>query len=186
MALLYGGIRETEYTFIFNNTSTTANVYGEYLEYTFPIPIVPISYRIDFPSDSVPVKWRLFARYKEGWYLLDRYENDTIDKQLDTVTPPTQGYIERSIVTEQQFDTFRIVIGLSTGPSVKVKEFSITDQLGKHITFLVPFCTNTNSAYHSGSLNFSKIDSFSLNANLQTDFYAVGHDELTIENGMCI
>lgn len=181
MSRVYGGVYKETYTIL----GTQQVLYGEYLEYTFPIPIVPVRYRIDYAEDCVPVAWFLLGKLKNesSWTILDDYANDNVNEtnwQIDTLSE----YIERSTNTVR-VDTIRLVIGACTGTSVKVREFSIIDELGKYMSFLVPFCTNTNSMYHSGSLNFSNIDSFSLNADLPTDFYAVGHGTLEIENGMC-
>ncbi len=186
---IYGGVRSETYTVFLNGTTIDYTFYGEYLEYKFPISIVPISYRIDYANDSIPWKWVLLGKNGDGYWipLIDgiQYERPNVDRTNLRVTISDETSYTGTINTTQRIDTVRLIISLSTGTSVKVKEFSITDQIGNHMSFVVPFCTNTNSMHHSGSLNFSRIDSFSLDADLQTDFYAVGHQILEIEHGMC-
>lgn len=194
---IYGGLRSEVYNVFVNGQIQPFTFYGEYLEYKLPIPIVPISYRIDYANDSKPWSWVLLGKLGNGnWIPLIfdpskpirdqiRFERPGLNTTTLTVQISEDTYYIGDIVTNQRVDTIRLIINLSTGTSVKVSEFSVTDQVGNHMSFVVPFCTNTNSMYHSGSLNFSRIDSFSLNADLPTDFYAVGHQVLEIEHGMC-
>jgi hypothetical protein len=82
------------------------------------------------------------------------------------------------------FDTFRFVFTASAGGIVSIKNINIRDILGERRCFVIPFCLQTNSLYHTGSINFSNIDRFALSNNLPTQaMYGIGHNTLQIENG---
>lgn len=160
---------------------------GEYIEYTLPINIVPIRYEIGFDVDSWPLSWILYGRLDGGeWNVLDSTDYVLNFNRIDpsfkaNVYSNTLSY---DIKNKYTVDQFRLFVPVSSGVSIKIREFRIFDQFGRFMPFLVPFCTNTSSMYHSGSLNFSRLEKFSIKAPLQTDFYAVGHDFIEIENGM--
>ena len=183
---VFGASNRENYTYIRNGITTTNEIYSEYIEYKLPLVITPISSTITYATDSYPVSWILFGKRDNGpWYWLTNNTMETYNSSDLTVNTPVTNFITKD-TTPVPVDTFRLVVQLSTGGSVKIANLTINDQIGKHVPFLVPFCTNTNSMYHSGSLNFSQIDSFSIDANLDTDFYAVGHSIIDIENGMCV
>ena len=163
---MYSGNRVTYYP------ELSKTLRGEYMDYTFPISIQPIRYEVGFSSDSIPIKWYLMGKINNGpWSILDSQSNNA-----------TGSY---QISNTSAVDAVRLHVTVSSAPSIKIREFRIFDQFGENTPFMVPFCTNTNSVHPSGTLNFSCIDSFSLDAPLQTDFYAVGHSTLEIEKGMC-
>ncbi len=176
---LYSGTRITNYP-------GYRNLRGEYIDYTFPISIVPIRYELGFSDDAWPVRWYIFGRVKNGtWSLLDSRSNDTSFNTIDPNFTPGGNTLSYTIDTKATIDSIRLHVSVSTSPHIKLREFRVYDQFGVNLPFLVPFCTSTNTVHPSGTLNFSQIDSFSLSAPLQTDFYAVGHSILEIKNGMC-
>lgn len=161
------------------------NKRGEYIDFTFPLSIKPVNYSIWFSEDSFPVVWYIFGKLKNSnWILMSTENNIQTFSSLKPSFTPYGNNVTYQITTPIPVDTIRLHVSVSTGPSTKIRELVIIDEKGQHIPFLIPFCTNTNSLYHSGSLNFSRLDKFSINANLPTDFYAVAHDSIQIENGM--
>lgn len=176
---LYSGTRRTDYP-------GYRTLRGEYIDYTFPLSIVPLRYEIGFSEDAWPIRWYLFGRLRNGpWALLDSRINYTSFNTIDPQFTPYANTISYDLSQKATIDSIRLHVSVSTAPHIKLREFKIYDQFGENLPFLVPFCTNTNTVHPSGSLNFSRIDSFSLDANLPADFYAVGHSILEIENGMC-
>ena len=160
---------------------------GEYIDYTLPINIVPIRYEIGFDVDSWPLNWTLYGKLDNGeWQSLDTQK---YSENLNIIDPAFKANVyantlSYNIKNKYTVDQFRLFVPVSSGVSIKIREFRIFDQFGRFMPFLVPFCTNTSSMYHSGSLNFSRLDHFSIDAPLQSDFYAVGHDFIEIDKGM--
>jgi hypothetical protein len=186
MTTVYSGVETT--TYMIENLSGQSDstvIYGEYIQYTFPVKINITTYRIEFAEDSKPVAWSIFAKTIQGyWKLLDDQEfiNETDQFTLDTNFP--SSFYENHVKTQYVSDVVRLHIQASTGTSVKIKNFKIYDDKGIHRHFIVPFCTTTNGHAHTGSLNFSHVDNCSLIADLNTDFFAVSHNMIVIENGM--
>lgn len=173
--ILYSGVN------VYNYPDINRSIRGEYIDYKFPLAIVPVSYTLRVFQDSTPVKWYILGRLKNGpWTVLN---TQTFNDGASTLLPIDLNGTY-TINQQVKIDTIRIHASISTGPSIKIKEFIVYDQYGKHIPFLVPFCTNTNSLYPSGSLNFDRLNHFSIDADLDTDFFAVGCDFIEIENGM--
>ena len=186
MTIIYSGKDVTTYTIenlggaLFN-----ADFFGEYIQYTLPVSVKITSYSIQFDTDSKPVAWSILAKTKQGyWIRLDDKEfvNEEDQFTLD-LNFPTEFY-DGQIGIPYTSDVVRLHIRASTGTSVKIKNFKIFDDKGIHRNFLVPFCTTTNGHGHTGSLNFSHVDSCSLTADLTTDFFALSHNMIVIENGM--
>lgn len=181
MALLFSG--STERQFVIDGIPN--RIFGELLQYTFPFKVGIKSYTLDYMEDSFPVRWYLFAKTPRGdWTQLDR-QNFVLSEDDYSLDPAfdTTGY-SKTFDSVYFTDTVALLIDVSTDTSVKIKQFLVYDELGINRQFLVPFCTSTNSLYHTGSLNFSQIDKFSIDSDLQTDFFAVNHNFLVIENGM--
>ncbi len=184
-SFLYTGNYSRPYTFDLDGRIVTINLRGETLQYKFPLKVNVKSYEIEFMEDSFPVRWYFLGKTPLGhWKILDN--PSFIAEDGFTLSPtfnPSAGYTK-------EFDSVylttevMILVDVSTGTSVKIKQFHVYDELGLNRQFMIPFCTSTNSMYHSGSLNFSKIDSFNIDSDLPTDFFAVNHNVLVIENGM--
>lgn len=177
---LYTG--STARTFVIDGTPK--NIKGEFLQYTFPFKVGIKSYTLEYMEDSFPVRWHLLAKTPRGdWTQLDdpsflAGDGYSLDPAFDTT-----GY-SKTFDSVYFTDTVALVIDISTDTSVKIKQFLVYDELGINRQFVIPFCTSTNSLYHTGSLNFSQIDKFSIDSDLKTDFFAVNHNFLVVENGM--
>jgi hypothetical protein len=54
--------------------------------------------------------------------------------------------------------------------------------------FMVPFCISSNRAQPTGTLNFSRLDSFTINCSkdITTAIYGVNYNILRIRNGVCV
>lgn len=163
---------------------------GEYIDYTLPINIVPVRYEIGFDTDSWPLRWILYGKLdNKEWQDLDTRNYVDGEKGYNKIDPAFRANVYANtlsydITEKYTVDSLRLFVSVSSGISIKIREFRIFDQFGRFMPFLVPFCTNTSSMYHSGSLNFSRLDHFSIDAPLQSDFYAVGHDFIEIDKGM--
>ncbi len=186
MTTVYKGVEQTTYTFE-NMNGQTANMTenGEYIQYTFPVNVKINSYRIEFAEDSKPVSWSIFAKTAQGfWAKIEskNYINQTDQFTLGLDFP--SSFFEGQVETQYTTKVVRLHIHSSTGTSVKIKNFKIYDDKGIHRHFIIPFCTTTNGHDHTGSLNFSHVDNCSLTADLNTDFFAVSHNMIVIENGM--
>lgn len=188
MTTVYSGKDRTAYiieNLIGQTSETIVYTVGEYIQYTFPVKVNISTYIIEFAEDSKPAAWSIYAKSIQGyWRSLDSKEfiNENDRFTLDNNFPTSfyQGNVSYQYMT----DTVRLHIHASTGTSVKIKDFKIYDDKGVHRHFLIPFCTTTNGHKHTGSLNFSHIDNCSLNADLNTDFFALSHNMIVIENGM--
>lgn len=179
MSLYTGSVSRT---YIINDVPT--NIRGEFLEYTFPFKVGIKSYTLEYMEDSFPVRWYLLGKNSKGnWTKLDSPSFLSTDGYNLNPTFDTNGY-SKTFDTVFTTDTVMLVIDISTDTSVKIKQFLVADELGINRQFLIPFCTSTNSMYHTGSLNFSQIDKFSIDSDLRTDFFAVNHNFLVLENGM--
>lgn len=157
----------------------------EMMVYTFPEKIIVKSYSLKFADDSFPVRWYFHAKTsRNSWTLLDNANFVAGDGFTLSPTFDRTGYtktFDEPYIT----DSVMILINLSTDTSVKIKEFIVYDEIGVNKPILIPFCTSTNSMYHSGSLNFSQLDQCSIESpSQQADFFAVNHNLLVLENGM--
>ena len=180
-SIMYSGNLTSTY---YSTITPPRTLKGEYLDYKFPINIVPIQYELTLSDDSYPARWYIFGRNNDGpWKLLDQQTKYETFSTLVSGFPPPSG-VFLTPMTQMSVDTIRIHVTVSTGRSTKIKQFTVYDRYGQNMSFLVPFCTSTNSLHHSGSLNFSRIDNFSIDADLQTDFYGVGHETIEIDKGM--
>lgn len=157
----------------------------EMMVYTFPEKINVKSYILKFGEDSFPVRWYFHVKTpRNSWKLIDAKNFIADDGFTLSPTFNKTGY-SKTFDDVYITDSVMILINLSTGKSVKIKEFLVYDDIGVNKSILIPFCTSTNTLYHSGSLNFSKIDQFSIESpSQQADFFAVNHNFLVLENGM--
>lgn len=150
--------------------NTTAGVSGEWVQISIPTRIQPrqlswstnqtMDYHLYGSNDG-----RLWSNLVEG---------------------TMSGTSTTSITSSNKFSFFRVVIKSirPTFGQAAITELSIQDVFGERRNLLIPFCLKTNSLYHSGSLNFSMLDSFKISNDLGTDkVYAVSHNILSLENG---
>lgn len=176
---LYGGVNTVQY-------GPKTYIRGEYIEFTFPDYVTVSSYVLDFFTDNKPAVWYVLAKTKAGkWSILDSQDKRNTFRSDVTPEFAATTTFSGAIRTSVETNTIRLQIAESTQPSVKIKNFLVYDIIGVHLPFLIPFCEKTNSASHSGSLNFSCIDRFSIDApRLNTTFFAVKHNVLEFGKGM--
>jgi hypothetical protein len=176
---LYGGVNRVKY-------GATTYIRGEYLEYIFPEYVTIGSYILDFLFDSQPAVWYILAKNQGGqWVIVD--SQDKRNATQADVTPEFHlaNTFSNTLTTPVFTNSVRIQVAESTAPSVKLRNFRVYDIAGMHVPFLIPFCQKTNSSTHTGSLNFSCIDRFSIESpKLDTTYFAVKHNVLEIGNGM--
>jgi hypothetical protein len=153
-----------------------------YLQYTFP-NIIRID-RYTFKTVSVgtlPLSWRLEGSLDGGttWSNLEK-------------TPPDRPL---SIEAERNYtcsippinvSAVRLNVLQSDGDHVQIENFRVLTQPGVFTKYIVPFCTDMSSQYHTGSLNGAQVDSMQLKLSrpVPATFYGVSHNILRFENGM--
>jgi hypothetical protein len=176
---LYGGVNRVKY-------GATTYIRGEYLEYIFPEYVTVASYILDFFLDNQPAVWYILAKNKAGqWAIVD--SQDKRNSRQSDVTPDfaASNTFTTTLQTPTVTNSIRIQVAEATAPSLKLRNFRVYDIAGIHVPFLIPFCQKTNSSTHTGSLNFSCIDRFSIESpKLDTTYFAVKHNFLEIGNGM--
>ena len=157
-----------------NTYNQTSDVIGEWVQLSLPkmFPIQPSVLRYKTTQN---LTYTLLASNNQiNWTKL--IEGGTMT-----------GTGTASITTTNSFLYFRVVVTKINSPvsgQVSIDNIQIQDVLGQRRNFVIPFCLKTNSLYHSGSLNFSMLNSFELTDNVGTDkMYAVSHNILALENG---
>lgn len=175
---LFGGVNKVYYT-------GRTYIRGEYIDFTFPENVIVKSYKLDFFLVNQPAVWYILT-YKDGaWRIIDTQDNRN-DLQSDvTAAFAQQSTFSGTLRTPTSLNNIRLHIAESTGPCAQITNFQVFDIEGFHTPFLIPFCQKTNSSTHTGSLNFSCIDRFSIDApKLDTTYFAVKHNFLEVGNGM--
>lgn len=155
-----------------NTYNVTAGVVGEWIQLSAPVSFQPS--KINFRTTQ-NLTYTLFASNDEQvWTRL-----------INGGTMSGTG--SANINTTSKFRYYRVIVTNINSPQagqVSIDEIDIQDIVGERRNFIIPFCLKTNSLYHSGSLNFSMINSFELSDNIGTDkIYAVSHNILSFENG---
>jgi hypothetical protein len=161
----------------------TLKFVGDWIEYQFPTTANISTYT--FNSTAFPAEWYIlgYKSDKDCWVVM--HHVSFIGKELNIPaynTPDTTWEIKTHFITNRiRFHTTVAVLNF-----VELNNLLFYDDVGDHKAFLIPFCTQTNSMTHTGSLNFSQINDFSINMTptLQTEFFAVGVNTLCIESGM--
>lgn len=153
-----------------------------YLQYTFPNIIRIDTYSFTTVSDgTLPINWRLEGSLDGG----------TTWTELET-TPPI-GTVLMVAGTDYTFSVpptdvsaVRLNILETNGDHVRIKNFQVQTQSGIFTKYIVPFCTDMSSQYHTGSLNGAQVDSMRLKLyrSVPATFYGVSHNILRFENGM--
>lgn len=184
-SFLYTGNNLRTYLIDVNGVGYPRTRRSEDIQYTFPNKINVKSYSMKYTNDSFPVRWFFVVKTPQNtWKILD--EQSFIDPNTGYTLDPTfnkNGYT-KVFNDFYQTDSVMLIVDVCTGTSLKLREFLVYDEFGVNRHVLIPFCTSTNSLYHTGSLNFSQLDSCSIESDLNTDFFAVNHNFLVIENGM--
>ena len=160
-------------------TDTTVKVPldGEvYLQYTFPniVRIQTYSFTTD-SAGTLPISWRLDGYLDGTWKELHTRTDITVPGTLYTNTfPPTD------------VSAVRLNILQTDGDHVRIRNFRVRTQPGVFTKYIVPFCTDMSSQYHTGSLNGAQVDSMQLKLSrpVPATFYGVSHNILRFENGM--
>lgn len=175
---------------------------GEFLEYTFPFSVRIARYSFTTStSGTLPVQWTISGKVGDTWIPIQttfmRQPFTLIINNVDVNFISQNGEtFDTTTIRENRFYSFetelvditgvRITVYASSGDSVHIKQFRIYDQIGQYTNLLFPFCTDTSSLTHTGSLNGSQVDStaLSLSRPVFATFYAVSHNILKFENGM--
>ena len=155
---------------------------GEWIEYQFPTTANINSYT--FNSTAFPSEWYILGYNLDTkvWVAMHHVSFVGIENQTTNYNSSTQWQIQTHLITNRiRFHVIAAVLNF-----VELSNLLFYDESGDHKVFLIPFCTQTNSMTHTGSLNFSKINDFSLQTapTLNTEFFAVGVNTLRIESGM--
>jgi hypothetical protein len=157
------------------------NFTGEWIEYQFPTTANINSYT--FNSTAFPAEWYIlgYSLDRNVWVVMHHVSFVAIERQTSRYNNFTWRVRTNLITNRIRFHTSVAVLNF-----VEINKLLFYDEVGDHKTFLIPFCTQTNSMTHTGSLNFSQINDFSINTfpKLNTEFFAVGVNTLRIESGM--
>jgi len=152
-------------------TNIDGTIYGgEYLTFSFPQAFL-IS------------KMSIISGYTK-LVVAGSNDGETWRKLIDT-TVLAYIYTEINIRITKLYSKIRVIFTQvpDNVPYITVKEIKFFDKNGEFRPFILPFCLDTNSLTHSGSLNFSQLNSFSLSG-FTGNLYAVNHNLLEISNGM--
>lgn len=167
-------------------TDTTVKVPlgGEvYLQYTFPntTRIDSYSFRTE-SAGTLPIRWRLEGSLDGGatWTALHRSESVQPIQTIQTYKTYTFP------IDPTDVSAVRLNILETDGDHVRIKNFRVQNQPSVFTKYIVPFCTDMSSQYHTGSLNGAQVDSMQLKLSrpIQATFYGVSHNILRFENGM--
>jgi hypothetical protein len=160
------------------DTTEKVPVIPVYLQYTFPNTI-----RIDtytFKTDStgaLPLSWRLEGSLDGGTTWTELHSRSQL-------TTAHTDYIFSISATD--VSAVRLNVLQSNGDHVRIRNFTVRTQPGIFTKYIVPFCTDMSSQYHTGSLNGAQVDSMQLKLSrpVPATFYGVSHNILRFENGM--
>jgi len=159
----------------------TLKFVGEWIEYQFPTTANISTYT--FNSTAFPAEWYIlgYKSDKNCWVVMHHVSFISKESIISNYNNYTWEIKTHFVTNRIRFHTTVTILNF-----VEMNNLLFYDDVGDHKAFLIPFCTQTNSMTHTGSLNFSQIDDFSINMvpKLQTEFFAVGVNTLCIESGM--
>jgi hypothetical protein len=149
-----------------------------YLQYTFPIitRIDRYSFRTE-AQGTLPRRWNLES--------IDSMGKSTILHSNVQATVPNEDY-SFNIVPPVDVSAVRLNILETDGDHVRILNFRLFSQPGEFTKYIIPFCTDMSSQYHTGSLNGAQVDSMELKLSrpVPATFYGLSHNILRFENGM--
>jgi hypothetical protein len=159
-------------------TTTNVPVTPVYLQYTFPniIRIDTYSFKTD-STGALPLSWRLEGSLDGGTTWTE------LHSRIQLTTANTDYTFS---ITSTDVSAVRLNVLQSNGDHVRIRNFRVRTQAGIFTKYIVPFCTDMSSQYHTGSLNGAQVDSMRLKLSrpVPATFYGVSHNILRFENGM--